>query len=430
MKTAEDFRNDFGNTEESFRACVRQTLTALECKEEKPVKKKINMGLVLALAVLLLTGTAVADEQWGILSFLQSRGKNATEDQLLNLYEPVHYYPDGTVAEPISYGEYDLVDAVITEALHEDGTLYLAVTLTPLKEKTLVLPMPDPDMGKKPTYTNYDKLRTMNLGSLTMGEVMQDAAYGDVSVLDYAKANGFDYVVLMHNFYINLNSSQAHWSQDQFDGLQHAEYNLQKNGTLRFILEIGYRPNLAFADADRKDWASVGVQVWSYDVTADGKWLWGNDTSASAYFTLHDGREYLRSIPEDAHDIVGYIGAVESIMIAPYDEEHMGITVTVNERDYVMKEESTWMSGPDWVIMDAAGNRLCKVDGAPICDLSTLTDEEGNKYSIFHGLFPVEYMPKDNKITLRAENRKNYNIIYDEYTYTLMSDPAMTGEEE
>lgn len=430
MKTAEDFRNDFGNTEESFRACVRQTLTALECKEEKPVKKKINMGLVLALAVLLLTGTAVADEQWGILSFLQSRGKNATEDQLLNLYEPVHYYPDGTVAEPISYGEYDLVDAVITEALHEDGTLYLAVTLTPLKEKTLVLPMPDPDMGKKPTYTNYDKLRTMNLGSLTMGEVMQDAAYGDVSVLDYAKANGFDYVVLMHNFYINLNSSQAHWSQDQFDGLQHAEYNLQKNGTLRFILEIGYRPNLAFADADRKDWASVGVQVWSYDVMADGKWLWGIDTSASAYFTLHDGREYLRSIPEDAHDIVGYIGAVDYVSIAPYDEENMAITIRVNEREYFTKEETTWMTGPKWVIMDAAGNRLCEVDDAPVYDLRTYQEEDGDRYYYHHGLFPADCMPEGDQITLRAEHRNNYNIVYDEYTYTLVNGQIVDVQEK
>ena len=38
MKTAVDFRRDFGETEESFRTCVRQTLTVLECEEEKPVK--------------------------------------------------------------------------------------------------------------------------------------------------------------------------------------------------------------------------------------------------------------------------------------------------------------------------------------------------------------------------------------------------------
>ena len=44
MKTAEDFRSSFGETEESFRHCVRQTLMHLEQKEEKPVKKPEKNG--------------------------------------------------------------------------------------------------------------------------------------------------------------------------------------------------------------------------------------------------------------------------------------------------------------------------------------------------------------------------------------------------
>ena len=60
MKSAEDFRKEFGTAEESFRHCVRQTLTELECKEVKPVKKKISVGLVLAAAIMLLTVGAVA----------------------------------------------------------------------------------------------------------------------------------------------------------------------------------------------------------------------------------------------------------------------------------------------------------------------------------------------------------------------------------
>ena len=35
-------------------------------------------------------------------------------------------------------------------------------------------------------------------------------------------------------------------------------------------------------------------------------------------------------------------------------------------------------------------------------------------------------MPEGNQITLRAENRINYNIVYDEYTYTLAEGWAKT----
>lgn len=418
MKTAEDFRRDYGETEESFRACVRQTLTALECKEEKPVKKKINMGLVLALAVMLLTGTAIAEEHWGILSFLRSRGQTATEDQLLSLYDPVYYYPDGTVAEKWR-PDNALVEAEMTEALYEDGKLYMAVTLKPLKEKTLVVPVDDPQMGKRYKYRNYIGENDQNLAAIKMQAALNDPAYGDVSVLDYAKANGFETVVIMHDFAISIDSTQSTWSRDKFNGLQHVAYHLLPDGTLQFILETDYRPNLAFADFERQDWAGVTVSVWGFDVTGEVDLTNIQSVSASGRFQLREDRERWYSIPEDAHDIVGYIGAVESVMIAPYDEDRMAITVTVNERDYVTKAEDTWMSGPAWVIMDAAGNRLCTVDDVTFYDLRTLADEEGNRYYYYHGLFPADCMPEGNQLILRAENRNNYNIVYDEYTYTL-----------
>lgn len=407
MKTAEDFRRDFGETEESFCSCVRQTLTVLESKEDEPVKKKINMGLVLALAVMLLTGTAMADERWGILSFLQNQGKTATEDQLLSLNRMPPFYP---------YGEQELVDAVMTEALYEDGKLYLAVTLTPLNENTMVAPMPDPNPDKK----------HMNLNSMSMRAAMQDDAYEDVSVLDYAKAHGFDHVVMVETYSTHVTSTQAHWSKDHFDGLEHVEYNLQEDGSLQFILQIGYQPNLAFADSDRMESASVSAWVYAYDLKEEGKWQYGNSTSASASFALHADRVHLRSIPEDAHDIVGYIGAMEYISIAPYDNQYMAITIQLNLRDDIT--EDTWMTGPAWIIMDADGNRLCEVDETKFYSLRTLTDENGDRLHISHGLFPVEYMPEDNKITLRAENYHNKTIVYDEHTYTLKHDQA--AEEE
>ena len=414
MRTAEDFLRDFGETEESFRTCVRQTLTALECREEKPVKKKINMGLVLAAVIVLLTGTAIAEEQWGILSFLHSRGKAATEEQLLSLFLP-------PTLQGMEHKEHDLVDAVVTEALYEDGKLYLAVNLTPLKENTLVAPMPGVNASRLGIEWGTTDLDRMKLYQLSMQEALRDPAYGDVSVLDYAKANGFDQVVLMDAYSVNLYNNQGIWLKDVFGGVQHTEFNLLADGTLQLILEVGYQPDMTFLN-ERLDTASVNVSVWAFDVRRDGEPLHGTGTSAHASFVLPDDRARLVSTPEDAHDIVGYIGEVDFISIAPYDDTQMVITVQLNLRDDAT--EDTWMSGPAWVVMDADGNRLCTVDIHGFTGLRTSTDQDGNRYDITRGLFPADCMPEGNQIILRAENWNNYNIVYDEYTYTLTGDTA------
>lgn len=413
MKTAEDFRSDFGETEESFRACVRQTLTVLECKEEEPVKKKINMGLVLAIAIMLLTATAVAEEQWGLLNFLRSQGKEATEDQLLSMNVNTASHPDIT---------YRLVDAVMTEALYEDGTLYLAVTLTPTKENTLVVPCPD-------AMVNWQTLKKTNpnelhLETMSIRACMQNDAYEDVSVMEYAKSRGFDHVVMMDYYYANVQSTHTFWTKDQFIGLQHAAYNHLEDGSLQMILQVGYEPNLAFSDENRRETADVSVHVYSYDLAHEGQWRWQYGSTASTWstFELPADRVHLRSIPEDAHNIVGYRGAIEYISIAPYDDEYMAITIQMNMNDGT--NESTWMTGPDWVILDAEGNRLCKVDGSKFMGVTGMPDENGNRFTTEHGLFPAEHMPEGNQITIQAENWRNYNIVYDRYTYTLTNDQA------
>ena len=409
MKTAEDFRRDFGEPEDSFRLCIRQTLTELECKEEQPVKKKINIGLVLVLTVMLLAVTAAADGQWGILSFLQDRGKTASDEQLLSLQ---------SLPEPTLHTEYDLVDAAMTEALYEDGTLYLAVSLTPLKENTMVVPAPETNIERSHRYIGHlNSIDTteIDLSATTMQDAMKDPAYGDVTVLDYAKAHGFDFVVLLKQYSINMTSTLAYWSQDQYDGLQEAEYTLTENGSLQIVLQTGYKPNMAFAES-RMESAQMSMKLWEFDVQAGGEWLSNRGASAGAYFAIPADRPHLSSIAEDAHDIAGYIGAIDFISIAPYDDEYMAITIQLNMSDDAT--EDVWMTGPAWVIVDAEGNRLCTVDQTKYS--GTVRDADGDRRHRIHGLFPASYMPEGNQITLQAENRQNWTIVYDAYTYTLV----------
>ncbi len=381
-----------------------------------PAPRKRSLALGMLIVLLVITVGAMAAEGWGILSFLRDQGKNPSADQLLSLYGTPYLHP-------IEHQEDDIADMVITEALYEDGTLYLAATLTALKENTLVVPVPGAYLPKMDW--NSTDLNSMNPSTFTMQEAMQNEAYGNVTVLDYAKANDFDKVAVVNFYSVGMYSNQKSWLEDQFGGLQHVAYNLLADGTLQIILEVGYQPNLTFADG-RYETAGMSMELWLFDITGEGKWLYGRTASAHASFVIPDDRERLRSIPEDAHDIVGYIGEMEYISIAPYDDEYMTITIQLNLRDDAT--EDTWMSGPAWIIMDEEGNRLCEVDQTKFYSLRTSADENGNRLDITHGVFPVECMPKGNKITLRAENNHNSTIVYDEYTYTLITNQE-TAEE-
>lgn len=378
--------------------------------------RKSSMALVMLMALLVITVGAMAVEGWGLLSFLRDQGQNPSADQLLNLYG-TPYIP------PQERSERELVDPIITEALYEDGTLYLAVTLTSLKGNTLVVPTPGADSRK--WDWGRTKLSNIDPRTFTLREAMKNDAYENITVLDYAKAHGFDHVVLLEAYHVGMYSTQSHWLEDKFDGVKRAEYNLLADGTLQLILEVGYQPNLTFADG-RSETAGFSVQVWAFDTKDEGEFLYGTSASSHASFVIPDDRVRLRSIPEDAHDIVGYIGEMEYISIAPYNDEYMTITIQLNLRDDAA--EDIWMTGPTWIIMDENGNRLCEVDETKFYGLATTDPDTGDRLRITHGVFPAEFMPEGGKIILRAENRNNKYIVYDEYVYTLITNQE--AEEE
>lgn len=378
----------------------------------QPIRRRSPRGRLAAIAMvsllLMAAVSAMAADGWGILSFMKRQGKETSADQLMDLYGTPYLHPD-------ERQELDLVDAVINEALYEDGSLYLAVTLAPVNENALVVPIPD--VAVKRADWGHVSLSDMDPRTFTLREAMQNDSYEDVTVLDYAKEHGFDQVVLVESYSVDMYSNQSTWLEDEFDGVQRAEYSLLADGTLQLVLEIGYQPNLTFADR-RYETAGISVMSWAFDTADEGEFLYGYGAGTHASFIIQDDRERLRSIPEDAHDIVGYIGEVVYISIAPYDEENMTITIVLNLRDD--DTEDTWMTGPAWVIMDEAGNRLCTVDATQFYGLRGVEHENGDRMDTTNGVFPAACMPEDGKLILRAENRNNRYIVYDEYTYTLI----------
>ncbi len=384
MKTAEQFKHSIGKADEAFVHGIRQTLAELECKEEKPVKKKISMGLVLAAAIMLLTVTAVAAGQWGIVSFLEERGKVPENGVLLTEMPPQASQAD------------ELVRVTIEEALSDGERLYLAVTAKALKDKTLVVP-----------YVNDIAAE----GSLS---VMNNPDYDKtLSVQEYAEKQGCDYVVtlFMHEQVVHTMSNQ---SKDEFTGLEYAYYDHMEDGTLRMILQYGYEVDKDYGYPERLDMVALGFVPWEY--SAESRWMLTHDSSqvvnVMADLAFFISEETRRSINEDAHDIVGYRGAVEYVTFTPYNDEEVAVSILVDMTK--LENDETWMSGPDYVLVDEAGNPLCKVELAYGYDVFVGQGEP----KLYHGTIPAEFMRED-KVTIRLQSWRNYNIIYDEYTYTL-----------
>lgn len=348
------------------------------------MKKKISMGLVLAAAIMLLTVTAVAAGQWGIVSFLEERGDVPENGVLLTEMPPQASQAD------------ELVQVTIEEALSDGERLYLAVTAKALKDKTLVVP-----------YVN-------DIAAEGTMSVMNNPDYDrTLSVQEYAEKQGCDYVVTlyMHEQLVHTSSNQ---SKDKFTGLEYAYYDHMEDGTLRMILQYGYEVDEGYGYPERLDMVVLGFVPWEH--SAEGRWMLTHDSSqvvnVMADLAFYISEETRRSINEDAHDIVGYRGAVEYVTFTPYNDEKVAVSILVDMTK--QENDETWMSGPDYVLVDEAGNPLCKVELAYGYDVFVGQGEP----RLYHGTIPAEFMPQD-KVTIRLQSWRNYNIIYDEYTYTL-----------
>lgn len=384
MKNAEEFRRELGEVDESFERCVRQTLMDLEREEEKPVKKKISLGLVLALAVMLLTVTAMAAGQWGIMSFLEEQGVTQEDGVLLTEIPRQVSRSDGPVK------------VTIEEALCDGERLYLAVMAKPMKEKTLVVPYVGNIADKG-----------------TMG-VMNNLAYDmELSVQEYAQEQGYDHVVTLYVME-QLVRTTANQSEDKFTGLEYAFYDHMEDGTLRMILQYGYDVDEDYIYPERMDMVSLSFVPWEH--SAANQWQRTHNSSKGvnvvADLEFYTSKETRRSVVEDAHDIVGYRGAIEYVAFTSYDDQEAGVSILMDMTK--LDSDKYWMTGPEYVLVDDAGNRLCSVKLSYGYDV---VSESGNP-QLYHGTIPVEYMPED-KVTIRLENENNYNIVYDEYTYTL-----------
>ena len=75
-----DFRAAFGKPDADFVSCVQYTLRRLREEEERPMKRKLRLSAVIAVAACLILATAAfaAVSHWGLFDFLnQGAGSGA-----------------------------------------------------------------------------------------------------------------------------------------------------------------------------------------------------------------------------------------------------------------------------------------------------------------------------------------------------------------
>lgn len=300
MKSAEAFRKSIGGADEAFVRVIRQTLTDLEQEEAKPVKKKISTGLVLAMAIMLLTVTALAASQWGILDFIKEQGKTPAEEKLVN-----------AIVQKSSESQW--INATIDEALVDGNTAYLAMTIQPKTENTLIVPL------------------TNDLSVPGGMAVMSNLEEGkELSIRAYADSKGFEQVI---GIYQPVG--------DSLGKVQNARYETLEDGTLRCILELGfYQGPDNFPEKTRWcHWTIYAVAFGEDDaLPTDRSAKESENVFLEAEIPVYICADTRKSRDADAHDIAGYNGYIDYITMTPMEDGSVQFTMMVDMNDSDEKE--------------------------------------------------------------------------------------------
>lgn len=138
MKDREELQRVFGSADPGFVNAVNRTLETIKKEEEERHMKKISMGLVIAIACMLLATVAfAAAERWGVFDFISNRYDVKVLPQA---QEIVHKEFAGNTTQ--------IGDAIfgVREAIFDGQHVYITLAVTPADDSILLLgsdSMPD-----------------------------------------------------------------------------------------------------------------------------------------------------------------------------------------------------------------------------------------------------------------------------------------------
>lgn len=139
MKTGEDFRREFPQAEEGFRAAEYQALMRLhEEKRRLHMKLKPVIAFIFMLMLLMSIGVAATVEKWSLFDSVPDDWRIATDAekaQMKSSFVPIAI--DG-----------EIVDVTIREAIYDGYGVYLVVDVTPQKPEVFLMPYHNADLDE------------------------------------------------------------------------------------------------------------------------------------------------------------------------------------------------------------------------------------------------------------------------------------------
>lgn len=195
-----DFRAAFGKPDADFVSCVQYTLRRLREEEERPMKRKLRLSAVIAVAACLILATAAfaAVSHWGLFDFLnQGAGSGALPEAA----EIVATDP------PQQGGEGKLASFKLRETVYDGEYVYMVVDATPADGILLLGPgLLPPDAMRDLTKEDSD--------AMTIGE--------------YAEANDLQMAI------VGISTAAA--AEGAEDAITSFDWRLEADGTLVFML--------------------------------------------------------------------------------------------------------------------------------------------------------------------------------------------------
>lgn len=131
MKTGEDFRNEFPDTEEGFRSAAYQALTSLRAPRKLPsLHGKPILVFALLLAVLMGAAVAGTADKWSLFSSVPEFMQTASKDEQAHMKASF---------QPVSVkGRH--VDLTVREAVYDGFGLYMAIDMAPHQANVFLIP--------------------------------------------------------------------------------------------------------------------------------------------------------------------------------------------------------------------------------------------------------------------------------------------------
>lgn len=356
MKKRKELQSVFGNADPGFVNAVNRTLETIKREEEERHMKKFSMGLVIAIACMLLATVAfAAAERWGVFDFITDRYDVKVLPQA---QEIVHKEFAGSTTQ--------IGDAIfgVREAVFDGQHVYITLAVTPANDSVLLL---GPD-------STPDDMASDLLG---------DARGEGLTIRDWAAKHGKTKLV-------QANVSGNALAPGEQSIINSIDYVTEDDGTLVLMTSGAYPGG--------KDKLDVELACISLPFTVDEELLQENVERGSLGFELAAAAPIGRAqnvAPATYTDCgvrVDRVTLTGSPMAVYYEIEY----TVVDEAAYEKTDDGLWFE-----FLDEKGERL--PDGATASGEVAEVEGSNGKVLMERGsLEAMETLPR--QVTLRGYN--------------------------